>query len=100
MISLLKAGMNLVNDIKKEKIKMSESKLSMSDEEFENAVKRVCELIYNLTLKDRGLITIKDIATYDALGQCVATTVTKTADAIQEEFTETIIKMMKEENKK
>ena len=63
---------------------MSESKLNMSDEEFEDAVKQVCELIFNLTLKDRGLITIKDIATYDALGQCVATTITKTADAIQE----------------
>lgn len=76
--------MNLVNDIKKEKVKMSESKLNMSDEEFEDAVKQVCELIFNLTLKDRGLITIKDIATYDALGQCVAKTITKTADAIQE----------------
>lgn len=73
-----------VKNIKKEKVKMSESKLNMSDEEFEDAVKQVCELIFNLTLKDRGLITIKDIATYDALGQCAAKTITKTADAIQE----------------
>lgn len=78
--------MNLVNDIKKEMIKMSESKLSMSDEEFENAVKQVCELIYDLTLKGKGFITIKDIATYDALGQCVAKTITKTADAIEDDM--------------
>lgn len=78
---------------------MSESKLNMSDEEFEDAVKQVCNLIYDLTLKGKGIITIKDIATYDALGQCVAKTISKSADAIQEEFTETIIKMMKEGTK-
>ena len=74
--------------------------ISMSKEEFEDAVKQVCNLIYDLTLKGKGIITIKDIATYDALGQCVAKTISKTADAIQEELTETIIKMMKGENKK
>lgn len=77
---------------------MSES-ISMSKEEFEDAVKLVCNLIYDLTLKGKGIITIKDIATYDALGQCVAKTISKSADAIQEEFTETIIKMMKEGTK-
>lgn len=78
---------------------MSES-ISMSKEEFEDAVKQVYDLIYDLTLKGKGIITIKDIATYDSLGQCVAKTISKTADAIQEELTETIIKMMKEGNKK
>lgn len=74
---------------------MSESKLNMSNEEFENAVAQVCELIYELTLKGRKIITITDVATYDALGQCVATLVTKTADAIQEEIEQSIINQIK-----
>lgn len=59
---------------------MSESKLNMFDEEFENAVKQVSQLIFDLTLKGRKTITIIDVATYDALGQCVATLVTKTEE--------------------
>lgn len=74
---------------------MSESKLNMSDEEFEDAVKQVCDLIYTLTLKGRKTITIIDVATYDALGQCVATLVTKTADAIQKEIEQNIINQIK-----
>lgn len=69
-----------------------ESRLNMSDEEFEDAVKQVSQLIFDLTLKGRKTITITDVATYDALGQCVATLVTKTADAIQEEITNNILK--------
>ena len=67
---------------------MANSKLNMSDEEFENAVKQVCELIYNLTLKGKNNITIIDVATYDALGKCASEMITKSADAIQKEITE------------
>lgn len=55
-------------------------------EEFEDDIKRVVDLIFNLTLKGRKNIDIYDVSTFVALGDIVNDIIKKSAREMQYEI--------------
>lgn len=55
-------------------------------EEFEDDIKRVVDLIFNLTLKGRKNIDIYDVSTFVALGNIVNDIIKKSAREMQYEI--------------
>ena len=55
-------------------------------EEFEDDIKRVVDLIFNLTLKGRKNIDIYDVSTFVALGDIVNDIIKKSAKEMQYEI--------------
>ena len=60
--------------------------LTMSQEAFEAALTELCDRIYDLTLKGRGVVTVKDVQTFDRLALGVYYAVHRTADALMTEI--------------
>lgn len=60
--------------------------LNMSNEQFDDAVQKVCDLIFKLTIAGRGIVQFRDIKTYEALSEVVYRITKNSVEAMMKEL--------------